>query len=66
VFVEVHANAPGAIEACLEWKLMGYFDCGIAPRDEANGDRIMMQILIRPLDLKLVQTADEMARDLLA
>jgi hypothetical protein len=65
VFVEVHANDPGAFEACLELELMGYFVCGIAPRDEADGDRIMMQILMRPLDLKPVQTGDEMARDLL-
>ncbi len=65
VFAEVHANTPGAIEVCLELERMGYFFCGIEPRDEEAGDRIMMQMLMKPLDLSLVQTADEMARDLL-
>jgi hypothetical protein len=66
VFAEIHANDPGAIEICLELEQMGYFFCGIEPRDEEAGDRIMMQILTTPLDLSLVQTADYMARDLLA
>ncbi len=66
VFVEVHANDPGAIEMCLELERMGYYFCGIEPRDEEDGDRIMMQILTKPLDLSLVQTADDMARELLA
>jgi hypothetical protein len=66
VFVEIHANDPGAIEMCGELERMGYFFCGIEPRDEEAGDRIIMQILSKPLDLSLVQTADDMARELLA
>jgi hypothetical protein len=66
LFAEVPLSEPGAIEFCDALEDAGFFFCGIEPRDEAEGDLLHLQMLLRPLDLSLVQTVDELARDVLA
>lgn len=66
VFVEIGLNDPAAIEACASLEQAGFFFCGIEPRNAEESDVLHMQKLRAPLDLTLVQTVDELARDLLA
>ena len=66
LFAELPLSEPGAIDFCGALEAAGFFFCGIEPRDEEEGDLLHMQMLLRPLDLSLVQTVDELARDVLA
>ena len=66
IFVEIPLVDPAAPALCAALEKQGFFFCGIEPRDEAEGDLMHMQKLMRPLDLELVQTVDDLARELLA
>ncbi|HUA35987.1 MAG TPA: hypothetical protein VMA09_20415 [Candidatus Binataceae bacterium] len=65
VFVEIPLADPAAPALCAALEARGFFFCGIEPRDEEEGDLMHMQKLMRPLDLALVQTVDDLARELL-
>ena len=66
IFAELPLQQPPSVALCEELERQGFFFCGFAPRDPETGDLLLLQKLMVPLDLALVQLAGDFARELLA
>lgn len=66
IFAELPLEQPPSASLCEELERQGFFFCGFGPRDPETGDLLLLQKMMVPLDLALVQLAGDFARELLA
>lgn len=66
VFVDIFIDQSAAAQVCAELEESGFFFSGIQPHVKFDRDLVRLQIQHTPIDLGLIQTVNDLGRDLLA
>ncbi len=64
VYLNIPLGNPAAEQLCIEAERLGFFFSGLDLRPASEGDYLRLQFLPSPIDLSLVQTDGEPAREL--
>jgi len=66
VFVDIFVDQGGAAQIFAELERSGFFFSGVQPHVKFDRDLLRLQIQHTPIDLGLIQTANDIGRELLA
>lgn len=66
VFVDIFIDQSAAAKVCAELERSGFFFSGIQPHVKFDRDLLRLQIQHTPIDLGLIQTVNDLGRELLA